>query len=188
MADENSTAEPRDLPLPLGLALANLPMQAPLSDAWPLLAARLPARRRLPRWPLALAASLLLGLLALPRLAVSPAPAPAAAAGASAGAQAAVGSAALAALMSESAQLERLLLAANDGSASSASAAALSLAYEDQLQALDAELASTRDPKQALPLWQQRVELLRGVAVVETSRHYLASQGRSFDVALVAAY
>lgn len=187
MAEENSIADPRELPVPLGLALAQLPMEAPPRDAWPLLAARLPSRRRLPRWPLALAASLLLGLLALPRLAVSPAPAPAATV-ASTGAQAAADDASLAALMSESAQLERLLLAANDGGASSASAAALSLAYEDQLRALDAELAANRDPQQALPLWQQRVQLLRGVAAVETSRHYLASQGRSFDVALVAAY
>jgi hypothetical protein len=32
------------------------------------------------------------------------------------------------------------------------------------------------------------VQLLRGVAAVETSRHYLAAQGGNFDVALVAAY
>jgi hypothetical protein len=37
-------------------------------------------------------------------------------------------------------------------------------------------------------LWQRRVELLRGVAAVVTSRRYLASQGGNFDVALVAAY
>jgi len=72
--------------------------------------------------------------------------------------------------------------------ASSASAAAISVAYEDQLHALDAELAANTDPSRALPLWQQRVELLRGVAAVETSRQYLAAQGGNFDVALVAAY
>jgi hypothetical protein len=77
---------------------------------------------------------------------------------------------------------------AADGGASSASAAALSLAYEDQLHSLDAELAANRDPARALPLWQQRVQLLRGIAAVETSRRYLAAQGGSFDVSLVAAY
>jgi len=171
------------LPVPLGLALAQMPLEAPERDAWPLLSARLRARRRLPRWPLALAASLLLGMLMLPRLPAPPAPVSATAT-TSTGAQR---NAQLASLMSESARLERLVFAA-DGGASSASAAALSLAYEDQLHALDAELAATRDPALALPLWQQRVQLLRGVAAVETSRRYLAAQGRNFDVALVAAY
>ena len=186
MAD-NIHDEARELPVPLGLALAQMPLEAPERDAWPLLSARLRARRRLPRWPLALAASLLLGMLMLPRLPSAPAPV-SATAHTSAGAQASgQRDAQLAALMSESARLERLVFAA-DGGASSASAAALSLAYEDQLHALDAELAATRDPAAALPLWQQRVQLLRGIAAVETSRRYLAAQGRSFDVALVAAY
>ena len=143
------------------------------------------SRRRLPRWPLALAASLLLGLLMLPRMAASP-EAPAAADSASA---AGTQSAQLAALMAESAGLERLLdAAATDTGAGSASAMALSLAYEDQLHSLDAELAANTDPERTLPLWQKRVELLRGVAAVETSRRYVAAQGGNFDVALVAAY
>ncbi len=185
MADID-TADPRELPVPLGLALAQLPLEAPERDAWPQLSARLRTRthRRLPRWPMALAASLLLGLLMLPRLPSAPAPVRA---DRSAQAAAAQRNARLAELMAESGRLERLVFAA-DGGASSASAAALSLAYEDQLHALDAELAATRDPAQALPLWQQRVQLLRGIAAVETSRRYLAAQGRSFDVSLVAAY
>jgi hypothetical protein len=173
--------------LPLGFALAQLPSEAPERDAWPMLAARLQGKhRRAPRWPLALAASLLLGLLMLPKLSNAPTT-PATAAATQAKVQAAASQAQLTALMSESERLERLVYAADEG-ASSASAAAISVAYEDQLHALDAELASNRDPAQALPLWQQRVQLLRGVAAVETSRHYLASQGGNFDVALVAAY
>ena len=183
MAETTNLHEPAELPVPLGLALAQLPLEAPTRDAWPLIEARLRSRRRLPRWPLALAASLLLGLLALPRFATSPA-APALTEAAPETAQ----DAQLDALMSESARLERLVFAADDGGSGSASATALSLAYEDQLHSLDAELAANRDPARRLPLWQQRVELLRGVAAVETSRHYLASQGGSFDVALVAAY
>jgi hypothetical protein len=180
--------DPQHAPVPLGLALAQLPLEAPSRDAWPELAARLAARRnRFARWPLALAASLLLGLLMLPRLPSAPDAPVASGAQANPSAQAAADAAQLDALMSESEKLERLLLAADDG-ASSASAAALSLAYEDQLHELDAELAANRDPSRQLPLWQQRVELLRGVAAIETSRHYLASQGRNFDVALVAAY
>jgi hypothetical protein len=170
----------------LGVALAQLPLEAPERDAWPLLAARLQAKRRAPRWPLALAASLLLGLLFLPKVATSPTTPPTSVASQGADA-AAVQQAQLSALMSESQRLERLVYAADEG-ASSATAAAISAAYEDQLHALDAELAANRDPARALPLWQRRVELLRGVAAVETSRHYLAAQGGSFDVGLVAAY
>jgi hypothetical protein len=173
--------------VPLGLALAQLPLEAPERDAWPLLAARMRSKKqRAPRWPFALAASLLLGLLLLPKMANSPTT-PATTAATPANDAAAAQQAQLAALMSESERLVRLVYAADEG-ASSATAAAISAAYEDQLHALDAELAANRDPAQALPLWQQRVELLRGVAAVETSRHYLASQGGSFDVALVAAY
>lgn len=172
--------------MPLGLALAQLPLEAPERDAWPMLAARLHAKRRAPRWPLALAASLLLGLLFLPKIATSPTTPATAAATQAAGAAAAT-QAQLTALMAESERLERVLYAADEG-ASSATAAAISAAYEDQLHALDAQLAANHDPAQTLPLWQQRVELLRGVAAVETSRHYLAAQGGSFDVALVAAY
>jgi hypothetical protein len=175
-----------DARVPLALALGSLPEEAPERDAWPLLAARLSPRRRAPRWPLALAASLLLGLLLLPNLSTMPS-SPESTATAQADAEAAARDAQVAELMSESERLERLVYA-SDESASSATAAALSLAYEDQLHTLDAELAANRDPARTLPLWQQRVELLRGVAAVETSRHYLASQGGNFDVALVAAY
>ena len=180
---EQRIHEPAELPVPLGLALAQLPLELPARDAWPQLSARLRARRRLPRWPLALAASLLLGLMLLPRSPRAPESPALAHGAAAAGAQ----DARLAELMSESAQLERLVAAADDG-AGSASAMALGLAYEDQLHALDAELAANTDPARTLPLWQQRVELLRGVAAVETSRRYLAAQGGNFDVALVAAY
>jgi hypothetical protein len=176
--------------LPLGLALARLPLEAPVRDAWPMLAARVQAkRRRAPRWPLALAASLLLGLLMLPRMAASPDSAVVAANAANAGAPGNSQEARLADLMAESAGLERLLdAAATEHSAGSASATALGLAYEDQLHSLDAELAANTDPARTLPLWRKRVELLRGVAAVETSRRYVAAQGGNFDVALVAAY
>jgi hypothetical protein len=151
-----------------------------------MLAARLKAKKRAPRWPLALAASLLLGLMFLPQVATSPTT-PATTAATKAADAAAAQQAQLAELMSESERLERVLYAADEG-ASSATAAAISAAYEDQLHALDAELAANTDASRTLSLWQQRVELLRGVAAVETSRQYLASQGGSFDVALVAAY
>ena len=94
----------------------------------------------------------------------------------------------LAALMSESARLERLWAAASDNGASSATAAALSVELEDSLHMLDIQLEANREPAQQLTLWQRRVQLLRSVAAVETSRRYLAAEGRSLDVALVSAY
>lgn len=184
--DEHKFDPPR---IPLAQALAALPLETPDRPAWPALAARLGQRRRLPRWPMALAAGLL-ALALLPRgwysdpsatdSSATQAPAVAASGGDS--------RAQLAALMSESARLERLLSAARDDGASSGSAAALSLALEDKLTALDAELGAGPDPATQLSLWQERVELMRNIAAVETSRHYLAAEGGNLDVALVSAY
>jgi hypothetical protein len=182
------------LPVPLGLALARLPQEAPDANAWPMLRQRLDARHRArrPRWPLALAASVALGWLLLPGT-TGPGldgagtiqtdagmPSSAAASGAA-------GTAALAALMSESQRLERLIAAADDG-ASSASAAAIGVEFESRLQAIDGALEAAPAGPRQLDLWQRRVQLLRDVAAMETSRRYLASEGTNFDVALVAAY
>ena len=189
MADERLQApwlhdDGRVPAIPLGLALAQMPFEAPDHDAWPLLSRRLAARRRAPRWPLALAASLVIGLLALPASLRAPgAPADTA----SASGAATERNAELASLMSESQRLERVVAAADSGT-SSATAAAMSLEYEDGLRAIDAALEATRDTARQLDLWQQRVQLLREAAAVETSRRYLASEGRDFDVALVSAY
>lgn len=198
--DDQRFPEPAGLRLPLGLALAQMPLEAPDHSAWPALAARIAARggagggaaapattRRLPRWPLALAASVAIGLLALPRWLDTSADAPAGAVVAGTAATPVATEAQLASLMTESSRLERLIAAADDGT-SSATAAALSLELEDRLATLDGALQSNPDPARQLALWQQRVQVLRDVAAVEASRRYLASEGRNFDVALVAAY
>jgi hypothetical protein len=167
----------------LAAALRRMPLESPAQSAWPLLAARVAPDRRRPRWPMAIAAGLL-ALLLLPRdLPTTKAPATLTPA-----ANAAAGSVEMAALMSESSRLERLVAVANDDGATSAAAAAFSLELEDRLQTLDSALEANPDPAQQLALWKQRVQLLRGVAAMEASRHYLAAEGRSFDVALVAAY
>jgi hypothetical protein len=167
----------------LGAALAGLPLENPERSAWPMLAERLSAKKRRARWPFALAA----GLLALMLLPIGLPPSTTQQTASTNGVVVSQ-SIELASLMSESARLERLVAAANDDGASSATAAALSLEYEDRLHALDAQLEANRDQGKQLALWQQRVQLLRDVAAVETSRHYLAAEGRNLDVALVAAY
>lgn len=181
-----------------GIALADalraLPLELTEHSAWPMLAARIEQRRAHARrrmlWPYAAAAAALLVLALLPRGGVvshdTTTTAPHSVASASNTTPAA---ARLNALMSESAQLERLVAAANDDGASSGSTALLGLQMEDSLQHVDASLNSgTLTDKQQLALWQQRVNLLRQIASLETSRHYYAAEGRSLDVALVAAY
>lgn len=170
----------------LGAALSALPLESPDRSAWPALARRMSSRRRVSHWPLALAMSA--GLLALALLPRGWQAGPQHAATATVTATAADSRMQLAALMSESARLERLVSAASDDGASSGSAAALSLALEDGLVALDVELQAARDPTTQLSLWQQRVDLMRNIAAVETSRHYLAAEGGNLDVALVSAY
>ncbi len=172
----------------IGQAFASLPLEAPIRSAWPAVSEVISPtpRRTRSRWPLALAASLVVGVavLAVPREASTPATVahtPTVTTPATRNSQ-------LGSLMSESAQLERLVAAASDNGTSSASTAALSIALEDSLKGVDGELSNATDPAQQVLLWQQRVDLLRDVARIETSRHYLAAQGKDFDVALVAAY
>ena len=165
--------------LSLSEALARLPLEAPERSAWPDLSARLRANRRRPRWPFAIAAAAALLFVAYAPRHAEVAPISATA----------TTDTRLAALMDESARLERLLGAARDDGASSATAAAMSLTLEDRLSALDAQLQSPAiDPNRQLALWQQRIVLLREAASLETSRHYLAASGQNLDVALVAAY
>ena len=175
--------------IPLGVALSALPMPAPGHSAWPLLAARLQHRRARVRrrWPIAIAAGLL-ALALLPRDWLGMAGPAGVAVSADAASHAATQRLQLAGLMSESARLERLLAAARDDGATSGTAAAVSLSLEDRLRAIDADLSAATGVPQQLGLWQQRVELMRDMAAIETSRHYLASQGDNLDVALVAAY
>lgn len=175
--------ELREPGLLLGEAFARLPLEVPARSVWPVLARRLEPDRHQLRWPLALAASLL-ALMLLPR----GLPTSATDSNSTAASAAAAQHVELAEMMSESSRLERLIDIASDDGASSATAAAFSLELGDRLHALDNEIEANRDPDRQLELWQQRLQLLRSVAALEASRHYLAAEGRNFDVALVSAY
>lgn len=188
MPDDRSSISGAPHGIEISRAFAGLPLEAPISSAWPAMVQAISSAPRRPRsrWPLALAATLVVGvaILAVPREASTPATvaqSPMSLTPASRNSQ-------LVALMSQSAQLERLVAVASDDGTSSASTAALSIALEDGLKGVDGELSKATDPAQQVLLWQQRVDLLRDVARIETSRHYLAAQGKDFDVALVAAY
>ena len=174
MAD---AATPRPF-LSLTEALARLPLEAPERSAWPMLSERLHARRQRPLWPFAAAAALLVLAFAPGHLPLAPI-----------ATTSMTTDTRLSTLMDESARLERLLGAARDDGASSASAAAMSLTLEDQLTALDAQLqGKATDPASQIALWRRRILLLREAASLEASRHYLAANGQNLDVALVAAY
>ena len=169
--------------IPLGAALAELPLATPDASAWPMLATRLANRQATaPRriWPFAAAvAASLLALALLPRGGVL---APENSTGAPVAA-----TIPLDRLIAESARLESLI-SSSDVVSSSASAAVLSLELEERLQQLDARLAAAPDDAERQSLWQQRVALLRDYAGFESTRRWYAAEGRNLDVALVAAY
>lgn len=182
--------------IPVGDALAALPLEAPDRSAWPALAAQLSARRRrsgwpgTKRWPLAFAAAAVLALaVVLPLRLLSPDAVDDLEATAPADAPvAAPADTRLAALMGESARLEALLALADDDRYASAPAAALAIDLEDRVRAVDAALAGAGDSDRRRVLWARRVGLLRELAGLESSRQWLAARGDRFDGALVLAY
>ncbi len=181
---DDPTPHRRDRPgIDIERAFAALPLEAPAHGAWPRLAERLvashrPASRR--RWPVAaLAAAATLLLAVLPWLPRSDPHAPPAARSERPD---------LIALMAESARLESAL--PDDGGLPlSAAVAMFGLDIEDRLQALDAQLAQpVEDPTEHARLWRHRIALLHDLNRIQQARLELASQGRTFDAALVVAY
>ena len=177
-------ARVHDPGLPLAQALQQLPLEAPVRSAWPLLEQRIAAARPKPRtrWPFALAAAAVLALAALlpGRLSPPPAEAPPVATAPAAD---------LDALMDESARLEHLVTAVSPQDMASASGTLLGLEFEDRLQQIDIALSDPAlgaDGRAAL--WQLRVSLLREYAGFQGTRQYLAADGSTVDGALVATF
>lgn len=165
--------------IPLEQALRALPLEAPAHSLWPALQAHQPKRPARPLWPLAAAASaallaVLLQLRGVPGDTV-PATVPSAAAPSE-----------ITRLMDRSAQLENIFYAAQDDARSSATVIASNLGIEEQLAAIDTQLAGQPDSADALALWQQRVALLdQGVALNNTNAAFRA-EGGGFDLALAS--
>lgn len=170
--------------VPTTVAFAALPLASPPRSVWPELAQRLHRRRRRrhPAWLMAVAAALaLMALLPLADRPESLAPDPASQPDADPDRY-------IAALRAESARLEQAI-ALDEGLPFSAPLAALGLEIEDRLRLIDAQLAQpTDDPAEQARLWQQRITLLRDLDHLQQARFELATQGRSFDAALVLAY
>lgn len=163
-------------------ALRALPLQSPSRPAWPALAAALAARkkRRQQRWPLALAASLLLALLVSSQLRITPVP--------STTTNTSMADP-LPQLLAQSAQLEALIADSSDIS-TSAPMMSLSAELEDQLAVIDSQLGNTQlAPEQRLLVWQQRVQVLRELAGLQATQQWLATRGeQNGSDALVYTY
>lgn len=183
MFDDLHDNNPRQRgPIALADALHALPLEDPPHSAWPQLAVTFARRNRhrLPIWPLALAASLLLvltlgGYLYIaanrPQSASAPTSDP------------------LQPLLAESAQLEALIANTSDA-ITSAPMMALGADLEDQLAVIDNQLGNaglTRSER--LSLWQQRVAVLRELAGLQASQQWLATRGEQNTAdALVYTY
>jgi len=170
--------------IPIGEALRALPQERPAASAWPRLAHELAPRRsrRARLGPLLLAAAALaLAALLLPRLPRAPAPLPAAP-------EPGLAEAAdpLPALVQESATLEALLAASTDQQVGSGTALLLRSRLEQRIQLVDALLADPETGAGArVPLWQERVLLLRELTGLEGGEQVLAASGQGGSSALV---
>lgn len=163
----------------VGQALRNLPQEAPAHSLWPELKSQLPKKPAWPKWSLAVAASaaVLVLLLQFKGADMTDTQNP--------GSQIAEVSG-LTGIMDQSAQLENIYYNAQDDGISSAAVIAANLDIEDQLDAIDTQLANQLENTDALRLWQQRVDLLdQGIALNRTNAEYNRSN-RSFDLAMAS--
>lgn len=97
------------------------------------------------------------------------------------------GETALAALYTQSAQLESLLAMARDERVASGTAAALSDELDAKVAAIDAALIQPGlDAKRRAALWDLRVGTLQQLVGIETTQRLYAARGQNYDVALVS--
>ncbi len=163
----------------IGQALRDLPLEAPMQSIWPMLASHVPrAEKKTGRryLPFALAAGLAL-LAIIPMTLNSPAlienP----------------DDSALQSVMQQSSQLENILVATRNSTTSNASAEVISLALEDRIHAIDAQLAAgTLNASQQLGLWRQRVGILQEASSLYSDQRFQQAEGQPYEIALVESY
>lgn len=157
-------------------ALRGLPLEAPTQSLWPVLATHTPKKTARRFLPLALAAGM--ALLTLIPLSLNSPLSPDNHADAN-----------LQALMQQSSQLENILLATRNATASNASAEVISLALEDRIHAIDTQLGNNAlSAAQQLSLWQQRISLLQAASGLYSSQRYQQAEGRPYEIALVESF
>ncbi|MGH8107252.1 MAG: hypothetical protein ACREO1_00855 [Arenimonas sp.] len=164
----------------IGEALRDLPLETPAQSLWPILSQQLPQplpkKRQLRYIPLALAAGL--ALLAVIPMSLNSPPVIEDQTDAN-----------LQSVMQQSSQLENILVATRNSTTGNASAEVISLALEDRIHAIDAELAAdTLSTPRQLSLWQQRVGLLQEATDLYSSQRYQQAEGRPYEIALVESF
>lgn len=150
----------------IGQALRDLPLEAPMHSAWPMLFGA-DSEKEIPalfscgtRCRVLLLAIIPLGLHSPPDSGVQT-----------------TGN--LQTLMQQSSQLENIIVATRNSTASSASAEVISLALEDRIHAIDSQLASgSLGVSQQLNLWQQRVDILQEATRLYSSQRYRQAEGQ----------
>lgn len=160
----------------IGQALRDLPLEAPMHSAWPLLLAQIPKKKPRRYLPMALAAGI--ALFAIIPLSLRSPPV-----------TETLSDSRLQSMMRQSSQLETLLVATRNSTAGNASAEVISLSLEDRIQAIDSELASaTLSPTQQLNLWQQRVDILQEATGMYSSQRFQQAEGRPYEIAMVESF
>lgn len=161
----------------IGQALRDLPLEAPMQSLWPYLAQQLPKKTSHRRYlPWAMAAGLAL-LAVIPMSLKSPAPIEN------------PNDMALQSAMQQSSQLENILMATRNSTAGNASAEVMSLALEDRIHSIDAQLATgSLNASQQLGLWQQRVGILQEATGLYSAQRFQQADGRPYEIALVESY
>lgn len=160
----------------IGQALRDLPLEAPMHSAWPMLSERIPKKKSRRYFPAALAAGFL--LLAIIPLGLHSPPD-----------SGSTNDGDLQTLMQQSSQLENIIVATRNSTASSASAEVISLALEDRIHDIDSQLASgSLGVSQQLNLWQQRVDILQEATRLYSSQRYRQAEGQPYEIAMVESY
>lgn len=161
----------------LSQALRQLPLEAPAHSAWLSIQKQSPKKSSWPTWLMATAASTALAFVVFFQSPFSAQNSPVIVS---------QSSNQLDQLINQSAQMENSFYAQQDDSISSATVIAANLSIEEQLTAIDLQLAQQSNQSQALSLWQTRIDLLgNGLRLNKTNADF-NSQGKNYDLALAS--
>ena len=161
----------------LSQAIRQLPLEAPEHSAWPSIQNHTTKSAVWPKWALATAASAALVFLLFFQTPLSQSNKPQVAS---------QNPTQIDQLINQSTQMENTFYAQQDDSISSASVIAANLTIEDQLIAIDQQLAQQTNPSETLSLWQTRIDVLNAGIRLNKTNANLNSEGRNYDLALAS--
>ena len=161
----------------LSQAIWQLPLEAPAHSAWSTIQSQTTKKTVWPKWSMAVAASTVLALVVFFQTQSSQQ---------KTSLIASKDSSKIEQLINQSAQMENTFYAQQDDTISSASVIAANLSIEDQLTAIDQQLAIQANATNTLSLWQSRIDVLNtGIRLNKTNADF-NSQGQNYDLALAS--